>query len=110
MESKRLLRRRDRRAGSPLALATVLVGGLQVLVLAHVLPAELALLPDVGEALASLGGLHAFLERVPLALGVDLGRLGLVEQLAEIEEVLLAGAPFGEEGEIARRRAPADRC
>jgi hypothetical protein len=43
------------------------------------IPAELALLPGVGESLASLGRLDAFLERVPLALGIDFGRLGLVE-------------------------------
>ena len=54
------------------------VGRLQVLVLALVLPAEVAAHPDVGPAVAALGLLDALLEGVPLALRVGLGRLGLV--------------------------------
>ncbi len=48
--------------------------------------------PDVGPAVAALGLPDAALEGVPGALGIRLGRLGLAEQLAQVEEVLLAGA------------------
>ena len=72
------------------------VGVLQVLVLALVFPAEVAAHPHVGPALAAVGLLHAVLEGVPGAVRVGLGRLGLAEQFAQVEKMLLAGAPLGE--------------
>ncbi len=77
-------------------LEELLVGGGEVFVLAFVFPAEVAAHPDVGPALAAVGFLDAALERVPRAFGVGGGRLGLAEQVAEVEEVLLAGAALGE--------------
>ena len=74
----------------------LLVGGGQVLVLALVLPAEVAAHPDVGPAVAAVGLVDAALEGVPGAVGVGLGRLGLAEQVAQVEEVLLAGGALGE--------------
>ncbi len=74
----------------------LLVGFLEVFVFAFVLPAEVAAHPDVGPAVAPFGLGDAALEGVPLAVGIGVGGLGLVEQVAEIEEVLLAGAPLGE--------------
>ena len=87
----------QRRILQVLAVAKELVVGfLQVFVLAFVFPAEVAAHPHVGPAVAAFGLLNALLESVPLALGVGFGRLGLVEQFAEVEEVLLAGAPLRE--------------
>ena len=74
----------------------LLVGRLEVLVLALVLPAEMVPHPNVGPAFLVFAGLHAFLEGVPRAFRVDIGRLGLVQQFADVEKVLLAGTAFGE--------------
>ena len=63
---------------------------------ALVLPAEMAAHPDVGPAVAAVGLADAPLEGVVRAVGVGLGGLGLVQQLAQVEEMLLAGAPLGE--------------
>ncbi len=52
--------------------------------------------PDVGPAFLVFAGFHAFFEGVPGAVGIGLGRFGLAEQLAQVEEVLLAGAALGE--------------
>ncbi len=64
--------------------------------LPFVFPAEMIAHPDIGPALFVFAGFHAFLEGVPSAVGIGLGRLGLAEQFAEVEKVLLAGAPLGE--------------
>ncbi len=96
----------------------LVVGGFEVLVLAFVLEGEEVLLPHVGPAVAAavLGG--AALEREPFALGIGVGRLGVVEQLAQVEEVLLrAGAlrevrllPLDEEtGDVHAWRLPRRR-
>ena len=93
-------------------LQELLVGGGQVLVLALVLPGEVAALPDVGEAIAADGLLGALLEGVPVA-----GRVGLVggrhaEHAAEVDEVLLGGGPLGALvvgpllGELSRCQGP----
>ena len=84
----------------------LLVGGGEVFVLAFVLPAEMVAEPDIGPAATGGCGDGGFvvdfsfadtaLERVPSAFGVGGGRLGLAKEVAEIEEVLLAGAAFGE--------------
>ena len=48
------------------------------------------------QPLAAFGFMDAALERVPGAFRVGGGGLGLAEQVAEVEEVLLAGAALGE--------------
>ena len=76
-------------------LEQLLIGGLQVLVLAFILPAEPGLHPDVGPALAAVGFLDALLEGVPGAFGVHFGGFGLVQEFAQVQEVLLTGAALG---------------
>ena len=71
------------------------VGFFEVLVLAFVLPGEVAAHPDVGVALASAGFGDVFFEGVTFALGVGFGGLRLAEHLAEIEEVRLGAAALG---------------
>jgi hypothetical protein len=74
-----------------------------VLVLPLVLPGEAALLPDVYEAafaLAALAGggddLHGLLEGVFLAGGIGLRGRGDADEAAQVDEVLVAGGPFGQ--------------
>ena len=82
------------------------VGGVEVLVLALVLPGEGALAPDVGPALAAAGLGGALLEGEPVAGRVGGDRVGAVEEAAEVVEVGLRGralleldgAPLGDEG------------
>lgn len=89
----------ERRVFERLAvLQHLLVGGVEVLVLPFVFPAEVLLHPDVGPALTTFGFADAALEAVPGAVGVGGGRFGLAEELAEVEKVLLAGGPLGELG------------
>jgi hypothetical protein len=76
-------------------LEQLLISGLEVFVFALVFPAELALHPHVGPTFAAVTGLHALLEGVPQSARIDLRRLGLAEQLAQVEEMLLASAAFG---------------
>jgi len=78
----------------------LLVGGGQVLAPALVLPAEVVAFPDVGPAVAPLDLLDAALEGVRGPLGIGLGRLGLAQQVADVAEVLLAGAPLGQGGAL----------
>ena len=81
------------------------VGGVEVLVLALVFPAEAALAPDVGPALAAGGLGRALLEGEPGALRVGGDGVVEAEQAAEVVEVGLGGrafleldrAPFGDE-------------
>ena len=68
----------------------------QALAFAFVFPGEVPFHPHIGPALAAAGLVDAALERVPGALRVGGRRLGLLEQLAEIEEMLLGGAALGE--------------
>ncbi len=65
------------------------VGGLEVLVLALVLPGEEVALPDVGEAVPSPGLGDPLLEGVLGADRVGLVRRRLAEHPAEVDEVLL---------------------
>ena len=67
---------------------------------ALVFPAEAAALPDVRPAFAAGGLGGAALEAVPLALGVGVGRLGLVQQLAQVVEVRLRRRPLLEVGRL----------
>ena len=76
-------------------LEQLLVGGVEVFVLAFVFPAEVAAHPDVGPAVAAVGFVDAAFEGVPRAVGVGLGGLGLAEEVAEVEKMLLAGAALG---------------
>jgi len=89
-----------------IAVAQELVkGGIEILVLALILPTEEAALPDIGETVAPamLGG--TLLEAERLAGGVGRGGRGMVEDAAEVEKVLLRGgallqlhlAPLGNE-------------
>ncbi|MFP4062836.1 MAG: hypothetical protein ACLFS2_08595 [Halochromatium sp.] len=84
----------------------LLEGGEQVLAGAFVFPGEATAPPDIGPAIAAAGLAGAFLEAEPIAVWVSLGGGRLVEQVAEIEEMLLRrGAflerdvgPFADEG------------
>ena len=74
--------------------------------MALVLPGEVVALPDVCPAVAAGVLARTPLEAVPLTSGVGVGRLRLIQQLAQVEEVLVRGgalgqrgsAPFGNEG------------
>ncbi len=77
-------------------LQELLVGGVEVFVLALVLDGEAALVPDVSETSATPALLDALLESVEISLGVDLGWRGLAEHGAEIEEVLHVGGSLRE--------------
>ena len=79
------------------ALFSALIGLEQALAFAFVFPGEVAFPPDVGPAIAAAAGLvDAALERVPGTLRIGGRRLGLPEQLAQVEEMLLRGAALGE--------------
>ncbi len=74
----------------------LVIGGVQVLVLAFVLPAEEVAFPDVGPAVAAAVLGRAALKREPFTRGIDIGRFGMVEHFAQVKEVLLGGTAFGE--------------
>jgi hypothetical protein len=57
-------------------------------------------LPNVGPSLAPAGFANATLESVIGAIGIGRGRFLLAEQVAQVEEVLLGGAPLGEFGSL----------
>ena len=76
----------------------LLEGGLQVLPLALVLPAEAGAPPDIGPAVAAAGLGRPVLEGEPLAGRVGLGRRGLVEQPAQVDEMLLRRRALLERG------------
>jgi hypothetical protein len=46
-----------------------------------VLPGEMAAEPDVGPAAGAVGFMNAALKRVKRAVAIDLGRLGLAQEL-----------------------------
>ena len=77
-------------------LEELLVGRVEVLVLALVLPGEVAPLPDVGPAVAAAVLRRALLEGERLPGGVDRRGLRVADELAQVEEVLLGGGPLGE--------------
>ena len=79
-----------------MVLQQLVVSRLEVFAFAFVFPAEVVLHPDIGPAFAFFGFRDAALERVPRAVAVDVGRLGLAEQVAEIKKVLLAGRALAE--------------
>jgi len=101
----------ERRVAQVLAVAEQLeVGGLEVLALALVLPAEEVLLPDVREPVAAGGLGDGLLEGVGLAGRIRLVGRRLAEHPAQVDEVFLGGglllrrvvAPLL--GELARRQ------
>jgi hypothetical protein len=71
------------------AVEQLLVGGLEVGVLALVLPGEDAALPDVGGAVPSPALGDALLERVVVTGGIGLVRRGLAEHPTQVDEVRL---------------------
>ena len=82
----------ERRVAQVLAVAEQLdVGGLQVLALALVLPAEEVLLPDVGEAVSPTRLGDGLLEGVVVAGRVGLVGRRLAEHPAQVDEVFLGG-------------------
>jgi hypothetical protein len=56
--------------------------------------------PDVGPTLAALGFAHAAFERVPGAVRIGRGGLGLAEEIAQVEEMLLRGAALRQVGPL----------
>jgi hypothetical protein len=64
-------------------------------VLFLVFPGEMAAEPDVDPAARAVGFMNAALEHVERAVAIDLGRLGLAKEFAQVEEVLLKGAALG---------------
>ena len=83
-----------RRVRERVAVAEQLVvGSVQVLGLALVFPAEAILLPHVREAVAPAVLLDALLEAEIFA-GRILGRRGMLQQAAQVQEMLLRGGAF----------------
>lgn len=72
----------------------LLVGIRRDLVLAFVLPSEMLTHPNIRPALPAPGFGDAALETIPSAVRIGRGRLRLVQQFAEVEEMLLVGAAF----------------
>ena len=75
-------------------LPQLLEGGVEVGVIALVLPGEVAAFPDVGPALAAGVLLGAAFEAVLLAGRISLRRCWLIEEPTKIDEVLLRGGAF----------------
>ena len=90
--------------------------GVQVGVLALVLPREVVALPDVGPAVAAPVLAGSPFETVALAGGIVFRRRRLAEHAAQVDEVLLGrgallelgGPPLGDE--LARRHVIAANC
>ena len=99
LEAVQVAHDEEGRAGEVFAvLEKLLVGRGQVLVLALVLPGEVAPVPDVGVAFPAAGLGDALLEGVEGAALVGGGRVGLAEDFAQVAEVGLGGGAFGEGG------------
>jgi hypothetical protein len=65
---------------------------------ASICPGEMAFEPDIGPAARAVGFVDAALESVEGAIRINLGGLGLAQKLAQVQEMLLIGAAFGEIG------------
>jgi len=74
------------------------VGGVQIAMLLFVLPGEMALEPNIGPAARAVHLVKAALEGVEGPIRISGGGFVLAEKVAEIEEVLLVSAAFGEVG------------
>ena len=84
-----------RRAGERVAVQEKLViGVVQILVLALVFPAEEILFPDIGEAIAAAVFFRALFKAKGFARGIGLGGRGMPEHPAQVEEMLLRGGAF----------------
>ena len=64
--------------------------------LALILPAKEAALPNIGKALVVAGLVDVFLEGVIDAFGVGGGRMRLVEDLAQLDEMRMRTLPFSQ--------------
>ena len=85
----------DWRAGEGIAVEEeLIIGVVQILVLALVFPAEEILFPDIGEAIAAAVLLRALFKAEGFARGVGLGGRGMPEHPAHVEEMLLRGGAF----------------
>jgi hypothetical protein len=94
-EALEIARHQERRILQGILVAQELViGGVEVLPLPLVLPAEESLLPDVRESLATAVFRGPLFEAERGAGGVGLGGGGVIEQVAEVQEVLLSRGPF----------------
>ena len=82
-------------------LAQLVEGGVEVFVLAFVLPGEAVAFPDVGPAAAAGVLACAAFEAVALAARVVFSGGGLAQKPAEVDEVLLGG------GSVRSTRRPA---
>ena len=69
----------------------LIVGVVQILVLALVFPAEEILFPDIGEAIAATVLLRAPFKAEGFPRGVSLGGRGMTKHPAQVEEMLLRG-------------------
>ena len=70
-------------------------GFAEIALLLFVLPGEEALLPDIGPSFAAADLGRALFEGEMIAFRVVLGGRRVIEQLAEIDEMLLRRRPFG---------------
>ena len=68
----------------------------EVFLFLFVLEAEVALLPDIGEAGRAGGFERAFIETIALARRIVLYRGRMVDEAAKIDEMLLRRLPLGE--------------
>ncbi len=82
-------------------LEELLVGSIQVGMLALVLPREVAPLPDVGPAVASALGVRTSLEGKGRAGGISFRWRGVADQVAQVDEMFLGAGAF-----LERARAP----
>src|SRR5260221_6429209 len=88
----------DNQQGRVIEVVTVLeqllVGICEARVAALVLPGEVPLEPDISESLTTTSLLDTALKGEECAIGVRLGRCGMPEHPAQIQEVLLGGCAF----------------
>ncbi len=77
--------------------------GVEVGTLALVLPGEVAFLPDVAPAAPARGLDRPLLEAVVGTAHIDIGGLGLVQQLAHVEEMRLGGLTLAQRRELPTR-------
>ena len=85
----------DGRTGEGVAVKEkLIVGVVQILVLAFVFPAEEILFPDIGEAIAAAVLFCAFFKAEGFARWIGFGGRGVAEHPAQVEEMLLRGRAF----------------
>ena len=85
----------EERVGERVAVQEKLViGVVQILVLALVFPAEEILFPYIGEAIAAAVLFGALFKAKGFARGIGLGGRGVPEHPAQVQEMLLRGRAF----------------